>query len=108
MTQLKFSCKDISKRRLKAPLTTFRNVLKTQKQAFGINMGFKLHNNQICTYRQVRNGFSYFYCKRKVLADGVSTEPLDIELCPLKPKMIDDIEIDDFDLNLIHLLEEVE
>lgn len=49
-------------------------------------MGFKLHNNQICTYSQVRNGFSYFYCKRKVLADGVSTEPLDIELCPMKPK----------------------
>lgn len=108
VTQLKFSCKGVSKKRVKAPLTTFRNVLKTQKQAFGINMGFKLHNNQICTYRQVRNGFSYFYCKRKVLADGVSTEPLDIELCPMKPKSDHEIAIDDFDLNLIHLLAEVE
>lgn len=75
-------CKDVSKKRVKALLTTFRNVLKTQKQSFGIHMGFKLYNNQICTYRQVRNGFFYFYCKKKVLSDGVSTEPIDIELCP--------------------------
>lgn len=67
-------------------------------------MGFKLYNNQICTYRQVRNGFSYFYCKRKVLSDGVSTEPLDIELCPVKSKCDYEIEIDDYDSELIHLL----
>lgn len=53
-------------------------------------------------------GFFYFYCKRKVLADDVSTEPLDIELCPMKPKSDHEIAIDYFDLNLIHLLAEVE
>lgn len=56
----------------------------------------------------MRNGFSYFYCKRKVLADGVSTAPLDIELSPMKPKSGHEIVIDDFDLNLMHLLAEVE
>ena len=30
------------------------------------------------TYSQVRDAFSYFYPKRKVLQDGVSTTPLDI------------------------------
>lgn len=52
VTQLTFSCKGVSKKRVKASLATFGNVLKTQKQAFGINIGFKLHNNQICTYRR--------------------------------------------------------
>ena len=32
----------------------------------------------MCTYVQVKNAFSYFYPKRKVLEDGVSTIPLDI------------------------------
>lgn len=103
MTQIKFSCKGISKRRLKAPLTTFRNVLKTQKTHHGVNMGFKLRNNSICTYRQVRNGFTYFYCKRKVLGDGISTEPLDLELCPLKSKKEYETEMDDFDLQLVQI-----
>ena len=32
------------------------------------------------TYTQVRDAFSYFYPKRKVLADGVSITPLDIKV----------------------------
>ena len=69
-------------------------------------MGFKLRNNSVCTYRQKRNGFTYFYCKRKVLSDGSTTEPLDLELCPLKAKKDHEIEIDDFDLQLVHMLSE--
>lgn len=38
----------------------------------------------------------------------MSTVPLDIELCPMKPKSDHKIVIDDFDLNLIYLLAEVE
>ena len=34
----------------------------------------------MCTYVQVKNAFSYFYPKRKVLEDGVSTIPLDISI----------------------------
>ena len=35
-------------------------------------------DNKMCTYVQVEKAFSYFYPKRKVLEDGVSTIPLDI------------------------------
>jgi hypothetical protein len=34
--------------------------------------------NEVCTCLQQRVGFSNVYPKRKVLADGVSTVPLDI------------------------------
>lgn len=71
-------------------------------------MGFKLRNNSMYTYRQIRNGLTYFYCKRKVLNDGVSTEPLDFELCPVKSKKEYEAEIDDFDLELVHMLAESE
>lgn len=104
VNKIKFSCKGISKKRVKCPLSTFRSVLKTQKKCSGENMGFKVRNNGVCTYRQMRNGFTYFYCKRKVLSDGVSTQPLDIELCPVKPPKDHETEIDDLDLQLIHLL----
>lgn len=35
-------------------------------------------DNSMYTYTQVRDAFSYFYPKRKVLEDGVTTIPLDI------------------------------
>ena len=50
----------------------------------GTLKGFRARNNGIATYQQRRNGFSCFYCKRRFLDDGVSTVPLDIELCPIK------------------------
>ena len=49
-------------------------------------------------YHQKRSGFSYFYCKRRVLNDGRSTVPLDIELCPARdeeeeePMQVDEAE----------------
>jgi hypothetical protein len=82
----KFSCKGISKRLVKAPFTIFRRVLTTQTPGQGLNRGFRARDNGISTYDQKRNGFSYFYCKRKVLADGVTTVPLDLELCPIPAK----------------------
>ena len=33
------------------------------------------------TYQQIRDGFAYFYPRRKVLEDGVTTMPLDIPVC---------------------------
>ena len=38
------------------------------------------------TYSQDKIGFNYFYCKRKVLEDGISTRPLDICLSPWSHK----------------------
>lgn len=96
-------------------MTTFRHVLNTQRVGNGSLKGFRARNNGIATYEQTRNGFSYFYCKRKILSDGVSSVPLDLELCPVPmeidesetPMEIDEPEtvLDDDDRYLIHLLE---
>ena len=118
--EVKFSSKGITKRRVQAPMITFRHVLNTQRVTL---KRFRVRNNGIATYQQRRNGFSYFYCKRRVLDDGVSTVPLDLELCPIKkepmdeeePMEVDDTEtpmevdtpvvLDNNDRYLIHLLE---
>ena len=42
------------------------------------NAGFIMDGLETRTYTQVKKGLNYFYCKRKVLADGVSTTHLDI------------------------------
>ena len=56
------------------------------------------------TYMQERRGFSYLYCKRKVLEDGIHTQHLDITLCSF-PKT--DTEVKDQELVdiLVELLE---
>jgi hypothetical protein len=82
--ETKFSSKGISKKTVVAPLTTFRQVLKTRRPGSGTNTGFRARNNKIYTYQQEHSGFSYFYCKRRVLDDGRTTVPLDLELCPSK------------------------
>ena len=56
----------------------FLHVLLTKQNSSGVNRGFRVVTNTMYTYEQVRDAFSYFYPKRKVLADGVSTTPLDI------------------------------
>ena len=54
------------------------DVLLTKMSGSGTNRGFRSVDNTVYTYLQQRAGFSYVYPKRKVLADGVSTAPLDI------------------------------
>jgi hypothetical protein len=80
----KFSSKGVNKGQIKDPLNIYRDVLHDVESGSGINMGFRLHDGKICTYNQEKQAFSYFYCKRKVLADGIHTEPLDITLTPKK------------------------
>lgn len=43
-----------------------------------------MRDNNIFSYNQVRNGITYFYCKRKVLEDGIHTKTLDITMTPRK------------------------
>ena len=78
----KISCKGISKQNLSDPMSKFENTLNNRTIISAKNMGFRLKHNSIFTYSQEKIGFNYFYCKRKVLRDGISTVPLDIELCP--------------------------
>ena len=93
--EYKFSSKGVSKRHLKGPMAKFRSVLKTRKAQSGLNRGFRVRNNSVFTYTQERKGFSYLYCKRKVMEDGIHTKPLDITLCPLPPQ---DQEVSDQEL----------
>ena len=74
----KYSCKGISKKNNTITKDTYLRVLKTQESESGENRGFRVVNNKVLTYAQFRVGFSYFYPKRKVLADGITTIPLDI------------------------------
>ena len=99
--ETKFSSKGISKGRVKAPMTTFRHVLLSQKPGSATNIGFRAHKNGFFTYEQERCGFSYLYCKRKVLENGIDTVPLDLELCPARKQQTEQ-EVDD--AYLIHLL----
>jgi len=79
---LKFSCKGISKRQLNRDklFELYYNVLSTGVSQSSTNIGFRLINGHMKTYKQVRCGFTYEYWKRVVLEDGVTTAPLDIWL----------------------------
>ena len=75
----KFSCKGVNKKCNGINKDKYLQFLFKKKQnSSGVNRGFRVVNNTMYTYTQVRDAFSYFYLKRKVLADGVSTTPLDI------------------------------
>ena len=79
----KISCKGVNKCGLDNPLDIFTSVLETKHSVKNINRGIRVRNGAVFSYEQQKNGFSYFYCKRQVLSDGVSTVPLDIVLCPV-------------------------
>ena len=82
----KFSSKGISKNRVKKPLEIFKNGLETKESCSSSNVEFISKNNTIFTYQQNRAGFAYFYPKREILGDGISTKPLDIILEPIRTK----------------------
>ena len=74
----KLSCKGLSKRNNAFVKNDFMDVLNSQATGFGQNIGFRVRDHEIITYEQTRYGLSYFYAKRQVLADGISTIPLEI------------------------------
>lgn len=78
----KFSCKGVNKRSLTDAFQTMQDVLRNKASVSITNIGFRLRNNQIKTYEQQKKGFTYYYCKRRVLANGIDTVPLDIVLSP--------------------------
>ena len=56
----------------------YKSVLETQKRRMGINMGFQAKNGGIYTYTQHKQELTYFYPKRRVHADRVSTSRLEL------------------------------
>jgi hypothetical protein len=74
----KYSCKGVNKKNNVINKDKYLDVLLSKRSGSVVNRGFRVLNNTMCTYVQVKNAFSYFYPKRKVLEDGVWTIPLDI------------------------------
>jgi hypothetical protein len=75
---VKYSSKGLSKRTNNFGKQTFLDVIRQGQSVSGVNKGFVLKDNVMCTYSQVRTGLTYMYAKRRVLPDGVSTENIDI------------------------------
>ena len=79
---IKISSKGVQQKRNNLLVKHFKDVLFTGRSHVIENAGFINRNTtqgpRIDTYTQRKIGMSYFYCKRKVLADGISTTYLDI------------------------------
>ncbi|ETI30233.1 hypothetical protein F443_22648 [Phytophthora nicotianae P1569] len=80
--QIKLSAKGIQKSRNGDVLKPegFEKVIKNQVTLSGTNKGFRLckESKSVITYRQQKTCLNYFYDKRKVLEDGITTVPLAI------------------------------
>ena len=56
----------------------YLEVLRNDQPLFITNRGFQTRNHKVFTYNQRKRGLTSFYCKRKVLDDGIETVPLDL------------------------------
>ena len=74
----KYRSKGLSRTQNKLVKEQYESVLRSRTPISGENRGFCRRNNTLLTYSQCRSGLSYFYAKRLVLEDGVSTKPLNI------------------------------
>ena len=71
----KHSCKGLNKQRNNLTKDAYLEVLRTQKSGGGVNKSFRTDGKHIYTYQQQRQSLSFFYPKRLVQQDGVSTLP---------------------------------
>ena len=74
---VKLSSKGLSKSTNQLTKGHYLSVLRSGEQATGVNRGFVRKDNRTYTYEQVKTGLTYFYAKRKVEDDGVSTTNID-------------------------------
>lgn len=72
----KLSSKGLSKRTNNLTLNHYKKVLRSRRHLNGVNTGFVRKRNNTVTYSQIKRGLSYFYGKRLVCSDGVTTRPL--------------------------------
>ena len=86
---VKFSSKGLNKRALHNIHQAYKTVLKTGKSCTGMNRGLRTYRGGVYTYEQSRSAIPYFYVKRQVMADGVSTNPISIGLCPWNNRFVD-------------------
>ena len=75
--RVKFSSKGLNKRSNELRRQCFEDVLLTKAPRMGTNKGFVVKDGEVYTYNQEKRGLTYFYAKRRVCEDGVSTENID-------------------------------
>lgn len=71
----KTSSKGISKKHNKLSESDYSDVLNERKIALGVNKGFRCVKNEMYTYIQNKKGLNYFYGKRLVCRNGITTLP---------------------------------
>ena len=76
--EVKFSMKDVNKGQFKSRMSHYEQVLTSMENFTPCNSGILSKDQTMATYKQYKNALTYFYVKRKVLEDGLSTVPLDI------------------------------
>ena len=74
----KCTTKGLNKRQNTIDKDAFLSVLTNRRSGSGVNRGFRVRDSSVMTYIQERAALTYFYPKRKVLEDGLSTAPLDL------------------------------
>ena len=76
--QMKLGLKGVQKKLECYNFAMFEKVLFSQTPQYFKNKGIKTYDNNTYTYIEEKKGIDYFYCKRKVLDDGIHTTTLDI------------------------------
>ena len=74
----KCTTKGLNKRQNTIDKDAFLSVLTNRCSGSGVNRGFRVRDSSVMTYIQERAALTYFYPKRKVLEDGLTTAPLDL------------------------------
>ena len=74
----KYSTKGLSKRHNDIDKNAFLEVLTNRRSGSGKNRGFRVRHSTVLTYVPERAALTYFYAKRVVHEDGVSTGPVDV------------------------------
>ena len=74
----KYSTKGLNKRHNTIDKDAFLAVLTNRRSGGGSNHGFRVHKSIVMTYVQTRDALTFFYAKRVVHEDGVTTGPVDV------------------------------
>ena len=72
-------CKGVQKKRNELVREDFLKIIENPLYEHLVeNAGFILNGVETRTYKQTKRGLNYWYVKRKILNDGVSSTHLDI------------------------------
>ena len=73
----KYSCKGVQKKN-NLNYRNYKKVIFSKKTKYVTNTGFRIYDNKIYSYEVEKSGLSYYYDKRQVMEDGVSTKQLNL------------------------------